>query len=86
MTGQKEHARENVFRPAALQSLEQGDAVMFGRERLGFIADEQQERVLQPEILRGLLNCTRHWGKSTVVAVKAVHHAFTQASRLVAGK
>jgi hypothetical protein len=37
-------------------------------------------------ILRGLLNCTRQWGKSTVVALKAVHHAFRQANRLVAGK
>ena len=58
-------------------------AVTFARERLGFVADAVQERVLRAGVSRGILNCTRQWGKSTVVAVKAVHHAFTRPGSLV---
>ena len=32
---------------------------------------------------RGILNCTRQWGKSTVLAVKAVHRAWTVAGSLI---
>ena len=39
--------------------------------------------MLRPGIRRGLLNCTRQWGKSTLIAIKAVHHALTQPKRLV---
>src|SRR5271165_5973543 len=65
--------------------LDQGevDCVAFALDRLGFVADSQQALVLRAGISRGLLNCTRQWGKSTVIAVKAVHHAFTQPDRLV---
>ncbi len=59
------------------------DPIAFARERFGFIADPQQERVLRPGANRGLLNCTRQWGKSTVIAIKAVHHAFTRPAALV---
>jgi len=59
------------------------DPIAFARDRLGFIPDPQQERVLRPGIRRGILNCTRQWGKSTLIAIKAVHHAFTQPRRLV---
>jgi hypothetical protein len=31
---------------------------------------------------RGLLNCTRQWGKSTIAAAKAVHQAWTEAGSL----
>jgi hypothetical protein len=75
--------RDSVFAASARDCGEHSDAVVFGRERLGFMADEKQELVLRAGISRGLLNCTRQWGKSTVVAVKAVHHAFTLADRLV---
>jgi hypothetical protein len=43
--------------------------------RLGLSFDETQMRVLRSTRARGLLNCTRQWGKSTVVAAKAIHHA-----------
>ena len=59
------------------------DAIAFARDRFGFIADPQQQRVLRPGAIRGLLNCTRQWGKSTVIAIKAVHHAFTRPGALV---
>jgi hypothetical protein len=51
------------------------DAVEWARERLEFTADEKQALVLRSESRRGILNCSRQWGKSTVTAVKAVHHA-----------
>jgi len=52
------------------------DAVTFARERLGFDPDEKQELGLRGG-RRGIVNCTRQWGKSTVTAAKAVHRAFT---------
>jgi hypothetical protein len=42
-----------------------------------------QERVLASPAKRGILNCTRQWGKSTVAAVKAVRRAATCAGSLV---
>ena len=47
------------------------------REKLGFEPDEAQERVLVSGSVRGILNCTRQWGKSTIAAAKAVHQAYT---------
>ena len=52
------------------------DVVGFARERLGFEPDEKQAQVLDPTITHGILNCSRQWGKSTVTALKAVHHAW----------
>jgi Terminase large subunit, T4likevirus-type, N-terminal len=55
----------------------------FARGRLGFEPDEQQARVLSSVSKRGILNCTRQWGKSTVAAIKAVHRAYTIPESLV---
>jgi hypothetical protein len=52
-------------------------------ERLGFTPDWRQMEVLRSEAKRGILNCTRQWGKSTTAAVKAVHRAYTRARSLV---
>jgi hypothetical protein len=52
------------------------DATAFAREALGFDPDEQQRRVLASGVRRGMLCCSRQWGKSTVTAVAAVHRAF----------
>ena len=57
--------------------------VEFARRQLGFDADERQAGVLASEAKRGILNCTRQWGKSTVAAVKAVHRAMMRAGSLV---
>jgi len=59
------------------------DAVKFAREWLDFHPDERQAEVLLSESKRGILNCTRQWGKSTVAAAKAVHRAFTRPKCLV---
>ncbi len=55
----------------------------FGLDALGFVADDRQRAVLDSKAKRGILNCTRQWGKSTVLAVKAVHRAYTAAGSLV---
>jgi hypothetical protein len=58
------------------------DAAAWARKKLGFQPDALQRRVLCSATARGLLNCTRQWGKSTVTAAKAVHEAFTRAGSL----
>ena len=59
-----------------------GGAAEWVRENLGFTPDAQQARELESGIRRGLLNCTRQWGKSTVTAAKAVHQAQTEPGSL----
>jgi hypothetical protein len=59
------------------------DAVEFARTRLGVEPDEKQAEVLRSEAKRGMLNCTRQWGKSTIAAAKAVHRAYTRPKSLV---
>ena len=51
------------------------DPVAFAREALGFEPDAKQALVLRSTAKRGLLNCSRQWGKSTVTAIKALHRA-----------
>jgi len=51
------------------------DPVRFAREKLGFTADPKQALVLGRKVRRGVLNCSRQWGKSTVAAIKSVHRA-----------
>src|ERR1017187_3162976 len=50
--------------------------------KLAFEPDAAQARALRSQSKRGLLNCSRQWGKSTVTAAKAVHQAFTVAKSL----
>jgi len=52
------------------------DVARFARERLEFEADATQSLVMNGRIHRGLLNCTRQWGKSTITAIMAVHRAY----------
>src|ERR1700693_2284532 len=51
------------------------EAAEWARTELEFAADEAQREVLRSDKKRGLLNCTRQWGKSTVTAAKAIHQA-----------
>jgi hypothetical protein len=50
-------------------SVEITDPVRFVRERLWFDPDEEQARALRGRH-RGIVLCTRQWGKSTVMAAK----------------
>ena len=59
------------------------DGVDFARRRLGFDPDATQSLMLGKRIRRGLLNCSRQWGKSTVAATKAVHQAESAPQSLV---
>ncbi len=58
-------------------------SVEWVRKNLGFEPDEHQAKVLSPEIRRGLLNCARQWGKSTIAAAKALHQALTVEGSLI---
>jgi hypothetical protein len=58
-------------------------ATEFALSRLGFEADERQRAVLESTSARGILNCTRQWGKSTVTSVKAIHRAETRPGSMV---
>jgi hypothetical protein len=59
------------------------DPVEFVTMRLGFVPDPKQELLLRGRIRRGLLNCSRQWGKSTVTAAMAVYRAYTIPDSLV---
>ena len=61
---------------------EDAGVLAFAR-RLGFEPDDRQREVLESEAKRGILNCTRQWGKSTVTVVKALHHALEKPGRMV---
>ena len=63
-----------------LQPLNEVD---FARQRLGFFPDERQAEVLRSQAKRGILNCTRQWGKSSVIAAKALHRASSIENGLV---
>jgi hypothetical protein len=56
------------------------DAEAFAQQ-LGFTPDAKQTAVLLGG-RRGIVNCTRQWGKSTVAALKAVHRAHTRPGSL----
>jgi hypothetical protein len=58
------------------------DAVEWVRKRLSLQPDALQVRVLGTRSKRGILNCSRQWGKSTITAAKAVHQAHTEAGSL----
>jgi hypothetical protein len=58
------------------------DAAAWALEELGFAGDEKQAQVLRSRSRRGLLNCSRQWGKSTVSAAKALHQAWHEAGSL----
>ena len=58
------------------------DIVEFTRQRLGFDPNPLQESVLRGG-RRGIVNCTRQWGKSTVAAAKAVHRAYCRPDSLI---
>ena len=50
--------------------------VAFARDLLRLEPDPLQAGVLNSNARRGILCCTRQWGKSTIAAAKAVHQAF----------
>lgn len=59
------------------------DPVAFARDKLRFEPDEVQAEVLGFGGKRLILNCTRQWGKSTIIAIKALHKAVYKRKALV---
>jgi hypothetical protein len=59
------------------------EPVAWARDVLGFHADETQQQVLAANSARGILNCTRQWGKTTICAIKALHYALFHPNSLV---
>jgi hypothetical protein len=54
------------------------DPVLFAKLCLDFTPDPIQERILSADVWRGLINCTRQWGKSTLMAIKALHEGLVK--------
>ena len=63
--------------------LTEGDILAFARDKLGFIAEEAQLQFLISDAKRGIVNCCRQFGKSTIMAIKALFRALTVAGALV---
>ncbi len=59
------------------------NAGAFAQTRLAFNGDARQMEVLASTAKRGILNCCRQWGKSTVAGIKAVHRAYTAPGSLI---
>ena len=55
----------------------------WARSALGFAADERQAELLDSGARWVLLCCSRQWGKSTVTAIRAVHHAVFQPGAMI---
>ena len=51
--------------------------------RVGFVPDGPQARLLTSKSTRILVNCTRQWGKSTTIALMALHQCFASPGSLV---
>ncbi len=68
------HVRRRITKK--LTQLIQLTVSNFARLRLGFEPDPLQSAVLDSSAKRGILNCTRQWGKSTILALKAAHRAY----------
>ena len=66
---------------AAAPSGNNDDSAAWVRRCLGFEPDAKQARVLRSASKRGVLNCTRQWGKSTVTAVMVLRSAPTIPTR-----
>jgi hypothetical protein len=79
----KEHMESRGRRGGTRQECDDRDGVAeWARTRLGAPVDALQARVLETATKRGILNCSRQWGKSTIIAAKAVHQATHEAGSL----
>src|ERR1035437_3534150 len=79
----KEHIESRGRRGGTRQECDDRDGVAeWARARLGAPVDAMQARVLETATKRGILNCSRQWGKSTITAAKAVHQATHEAGSL----
>jgi len=66
--GETDDAQEPVVLPKPSQ---------WAEEKFGFKPSKIQTRVLDADTKRLMLCCNRQWGKTTVIAIKTLHHAIT---------
>lgn len=59
------------------------DPASWAREKLGFVPDPWQQRVMRSSARQILLNCSRQSGKSTVTAILAAHTAIYRPGALI---
>ena len=59
------------------------DIMAFARDQFGFMAEASQVEFLASKAKRGIVNCSRQWGKSTLAAIKVLHRAWTRPGSLV---
>jgi hypothetical protein len=59
------------------------DPVVWAQTRFHWQPDPIQADILRTSATRLMLCCTRQWGKSTVTAIKALHHAWHYPGSLV---
>jgi hypothetical protein len=72
-----------VVRPKIDAAQYEHHPVRFSQELLGFEPDERQREILTAQHKRIIICASRQWGKSTVTAAKAVHHAWFHPNSLV---
>ena len=60
-----EDYRAGFNRTATEEQIEITDAVAWAKDKLNFEADAAQAQILAADAKRGILNCSRQWGKST---------------------
>ena len=82
LKGRDESGKAPPGKPGQPERAADEDAAGWVRRKLGWVADALQARVLNSVSRRGILNCARQWGKSTVTAAKAVHQAHCAAETL----
>jgi hypothetical protein len=59
------------------------DPVLWAQTLLHFTPDPVQSEILRSNTTRLILCCTRQFGKSTITAIKALHHGWTRPNSLV---
>ena len=64
---------------AALASM---DVLTFATQKLNFTVEPSQLDFLTSPAKRGIVNCSRRWGKSTLAAIKTIHRALTSPESL----
>jgi hypothetical protein len=69
--------------PPADSSIAIPSIVEWARRDLGFEPDPRQEALLASTAHRGIVACTRQWGKSTLAAILAVHRATFFPNKLI---
>ena len=70
----KSQPAKSAMTPAQITSYP-ADPCEFAANCLHFELDDLQSEILRNPSRRVILNCTRQWGKSTLAAIKALHHA-----------